>query len=338
MNTLKGKIRITTIYWSLFFVLSLLIANLFIVNYKGYLTREEKSFGGPVISLTGESAALAGSLTYPLTEAETRFQPQPQLSIEEALAIGASNPLSNVSLNRNGLISYKVIEGDTLSGIAANFGVSIETLKWANPGLKNLINPGQEIVVLPVSGILYQAKDGDSAEAVLNRYGVSFEIFKKYNPGYQEAFTKSKTVILPYATPIKEIASISRYTQGLPDLKTYFALPARGWNWGELHDFNAVDIADACGKPIYASAEGLVIEDSGNNRWNDGYGNYVLIEHPNGTKTRYAHTLKNLVGVGDYVAQGDQIALIGSTGNTHGPTGCHLHFEVYGAKNPFAIR
>lgn len=323
---------------SLFFILFLLLVNLLIINYRDYLTHEEKSFGGPVINLTNEGAALAGSLIYPLIRDNTHFQAQPWLLVEEALAIGTSNPLSNVSFNRNGLINYKVIEGDTLSGIAANFGVSIETLKWANPGLKNPIAPGQEIVILPVSGILYQVKDGDSVEAVLNRYGVSFDIFKKYNPGYQEAFTKNKTVILPYATPIKEIASVSRYSQGLPDLKTYFALPARGWNWGELHDFNAVDIADACGKPIYASAEGLVIEESGNNRWNDGYGNYVLIEHPNGTKTRYAHTLKNLVKVGDYVAQGDQIALIGNTGNTHGPTGCHLHFEVYGAKNPFAVR
>ena len=63
-----------------------------------------------------------------------------------------------------------------------------------------------------------------------------------------------------------------------------------------------------------------------------------MIEHPNGTKTRYAHTDENFVRVGDYIAQGKEIATIGSTGNTHGPTGCHLHFEIYGAKNPFVIR
>ncbi|MBI2604018.1 MAG: M23 family metallopeptidase, partial [Candidatus Harrisonbacteria bacterium] len=42
------------------------------------------------------------------------------------------------------------------------------------------------------------------------------------------------------------------------------------------------------------------------------------------------------VSVGDYVAQGDIIGYIGNSGNTHGPTGCHLHFEVMGARNPFA--
>ncbi len=127
----------------------------------------------------------------------------------------------------------------------------------------------------------------------------------------------------------------------LPDLKNYFALPAIGWNWGELHNYNAVDIANQCGASVHAAAEGLVVADEnfgdGSSGWNDGYGIFVLLEHPNGTKTRYAHLDKAIVRVGDYVNRGGEIGVMGSTGNTHGPTGCHLHFEVYGAKNPFAV-
>jgi len=119
---------------------------------------------------------------------------------------------------------------------------------------------------------------------------------------------------------------------------SFFTLPAKGWNWGELHKENAIDIADQCGSPIYAAAEGLVIETIGNDLWNDGYGNYVVLEHPTGVKTRYAHTKENVVSVGNYVSQGEEIASIGNTGKSHGPSGCHLHFEVLGAKNPFAIR
>ena len=111
-------------------------------------------------------------------------------------------------------------------------------------------------------------------------------------------------------------------------------MPTTGWNWGRLHNYNAVDIANACGTSIYAAAEGLVIDEKSFG-WNGGYGHYVDIEHPNGVITRYAHTEKNSVSVGDYVAQGDVIAYIGNTGLTHGVTGCHLHFEVRGARNPF---
>ena len=93
---------------------------------------------------------------------------------------------------------------------------------------------------------------------------------------------------------------------------------------------------------MYAAAEGIVVPDEklgdGTEGWNDGYGIFVLLEHPNGTRTRYAHLGKVLVKAGEELRSGAIIGVMGNTGNTHGPTGCHLHFEVLGAKNPFAIR
>ncbi len=134
-----------------------------------------------------------------------------------------------------------------------------------------------------------------------------------------------------------ETASVpeSEDPKNLPLIKNYFIKPTVGLNWGILHPHNAVDIANACGTPIYASAEGLVT-DVKSFGWNEGYGSYIIIEHPNNTKTRYAHNQKNVASIGDYVLQGDVIAYIGNTGLTHGPTGCHVHFEVVGARNPFA--
>lgn len=120
----------------------------------------------------------------------------------------------------------------------------------------------------------------------------------------------------------------------------YFVSPAQGFNFGKIHNNNAVDIANSCGTIVVASADGLVIPDKnypdGKNGWNGGYGGFVLLDHPSGVKTRYAHLEKVLVDAGDFVRQGQKLGLMGSTGNVHGVTGCHLHFEVLGAKNPFA--
>lgn len=148
-----------------------------------------------------------------------------------------------------------------------------------------------------------------------------------WNPG-TAGFASTEGLVM--GASAAQIADLSRQSGG------YFILPSAGLNWGGLHYDNAVDFADLCGRPIWAAAEGLVIEEFSNNRWNSGYGNYILIEHPNGTKTRYAHTLKNSASLGDYVGQGEQIALVGNTGNAKGATGCHLHFEVIGGQNPFA--
>ncbi len=91
--------------------------------------------------------------------------------------------------------------------------------------------------------------------------------------------------------------------------------------WGVMH--GAIDIANGStnGKPIIASDGGTVIEAQYHNSW----GNYVLIDHGNGFKTRYAHCSKLDVKAGDKVAQGQYIAKVGSTGFSTGP---HLHFEV----------
>lgn len=115
-------------------------------------------------------------------------------------------------------------------------------------------------------------------------------------------------------------------------VSSYFVKPVQGWSPGVLHDRNAVDIANACDTPVYAAADGLVL-DAARSGWNGGYGSYAYLEHPNGTRTRYAHLSELGVSIGEYLKKGSQVGRVGRTGEA---TGCHLHFEVEGAANPFA--
>ncbi len=103
-----------------------------------------------------------------------------------------------------------------------------------------------------------------------------------------------------------------------------------GWRWGRMH--RGIDVAAPVGTPVVAAAAG-VVQSAG---WNSGgFGNLVDIRHPDGSLTRYAHNSRLLVRVGQEVAQGEQIAAMGSTGYSTGP---HVHFEIHlpsqGAVNP----
>jgi murein DD-endopeptidase MepM/ murein hydrolase activator NlpD len=84
---------------------------------------------------------------------------------------------------------------------------------------------------------------------------------------------------------------------------------------------SGIDYAADYNVPIKAAESGKVIFAG----VNGGYGNCVIIDHGGGISTLYAHCNKLLVKVGDIVVQGQQIALVGSTGLSTGP---HLHFEV----------
>ena len=255
--------------------------------------------------------------------------------VDSASLLNQTVPLSNALPGRDSLLIYRVQKGDTLSKIAASFGISLNTIFWANKEVKrNYLSPGQEIIILPVSGVIHEAVEGENLDIIAGLYGISAEKILAVNAKAAAGISVGVKLVIPDGKPKRRSSDL--LSENLPDLRGYFALPTTGWNWGQLHPYNAVDIANACGTSIYASAEGLVSEVGSPASWNGGLGGYVLIEHPNRTATRYLHMGKNLVSVGDYVAQGDKIAEMGNTGNVKGSSGCHLHFEVRGAKNPLA--
>jgi len=105
-----------------------------------------------------------------------------------------------------------------------------------------------------------------------------------------------------------------------------FIMPAKGiftsgfgYRWGVLHA--GIDLANSIGTPIHAVSDGVVI-DAGPTA---GYGMWVKLRHADGTVTLYGHVNTTMVGVGQRVMAGDQIATMGNRGNSTGP---HLHFEV----------
>lgn len=240
--------------------------------------------------------------------------------------------------NHNGdVLTYTIQEGDSLSTIADKFGISLNTIKWANSITKNSpLKKGEDLTILPVSGVLYEAKTGDTIESISSAFGVSALVILQANEIENRGEIKlGDSLIIPDGKPLRSLSAIAKESSNnLPSLPGYFAypVPKSSLNWGVLHISNAVDFANVCGTTISASAAGMVIKAGNPDLWNGGYGGYLVLEHQNGTETLYGHTSLNLVDIGKYVEQNEPIAKIGKTGKS---TGCHVHFEVHGAKNPF---
>ncbi len=232
---------------------------------------------------------------------------------------------------------YVVREGDTLSSIAAMFDVSENTIRWANNlTSSSVIRKDQELIILPISGIKYTIKKGDTLKSIAKNHNSNEEEILLYNNLASAAdITAGETIIIPngeitttVATPVKTGTKTSTPRSS----SSYFIRPVRGGVRTQgIHGHNGVDLASALNTPIIAAAGGkVIIAKQGG--WNGGYGNYIVISHPNGMQTLYGHLNSVSVSVGQTVSQGATIGYMGSTGQS---TGVHLHFEVRGGKNPF---
>ena len=255
----------------------------------------------------------------------------------------ASNPVAtdyiDTGFKSNQVIEYTVQPGDLLSFIASDYGVSVDSIIWANNlANANSIRPDQILRIPPVSGIIHKVKSGDTIFSIAKKYGATTDKILAFNDLKEgqsleineelivpDGQLKSSVVTKPGAKPI--IANRFSY---LPDLGDYFMIPTQGRLSQGLHGRNGADKANPCGTPIYAAADGNAITVDGIG-YNGGFGQFIKLAHPNGTETLYAHLSKIVILAGQTVARGQLIALMGSTGRS---TGCHLHFEVHRARNP----
>jgi murein DD-endopeptidase MepM/ murein hydrolase activator NlpD len=240
---------------------------------------------------------------------------------------------------------YEVKKGDTLSTVAKLFGVSKNTIMWANDLKSQNISPGDTLVILPMTGIKHTIKKGDTVYTIAKKYKADAEDIAKFNGITKDTdLTVGEVVLVPEGeiTIIQQPSkSIGTQTSGQSKLNRSYSYSTPngflirpvigGRKTQRLHGNNGIDIGATSGTPVLASAGGQVIVAK-TGGYNGGYGNFIIISHEGNIQTVYAHLKAVYVHPGQSVSQGQVIGGIGSTGNS---TGSHLHFEVRGAKNPF---
>lgn len=244
------------------------------------------------------------------------------------------------SLPRAQTVVYTVKSGDVIGAIAGQYGLSIETILWANNlTLRSRIHPGDELKIPPVDGVVHMVKKGETVAKIAKLYNAKEQaviIFNKLQSGGAD-IVAGEMLIIPEGVPPRPIAPptpkrptfVSRIAAPPPSVE---APAGSGYIWpagvrrisqyfGLRH--NGLDIAGPVGTPIYAVRDGVI--STSKCGWNGGYGCYIVIEHGGGYSSLYGHNNQLFVNVGDAVTQGQTIAAMGSTGNSTGP---HTHFEI----------
>jgi murein DD-endopeptidase MepM/ murein hydrolase activator NlpD len=263
---------------------------------------------------------------------------------------------------------YEVQKGDSLFGIALNFGLKPESILWGNFDIlednPHSLQPEQVLRIPPVDGTLHVWSEGEGLTGVAEFYGVSVSEILDWPgndlspdldpddppiepgtiliiPGGTREFVDWSAPRIPRSNP--SVASIlgpgfcgSIYDGPIGYGSFIWPTPLHylsGYDYSPETNHYAIDIAGDLGHTISASDAGVVVYSG----WhNGGYGNVIVLDHGNGWQTLYAHLSVTYVGCGAGVFQGTPIGEMGSTGRSTGP---HLHFEmrhdVYGRVNPW---
>ena len=258
-------------------------------------------------------------------------------------ALGFSGQGNANLRRRGGVISYQVVKGDTVSSIAQKFGISLDTIRWAN-GLKSVndIKPGQTLRILPVSGVLHMVRRGETVYSIAKIYKVSPQAvvdfpFNTFVNDETFSLAVGQELIVPggvkprtvlWSRPVvvgKRVPATAGAPKVAPPPKgSEFIWPTVGVITQRYHWYHrAIDIANPKAPPVVASRGGRVISAS----WNSprAYGIHIIIDHGDGYKTLYAHLSSVAVSPGQVVLRGQVIGRMGSTGRS---TGTHLHFEI----------
>lgn len=237
---------------------------------------------------------------------------------------------------RDEVVRYVVEAGDTVGVIAEKFGVSVETILWENDlNVRGFIGIGDELDILPSTGVMHTVKSGENLGYISNKYDVeekdivadnkivnshSLKIGQKlFIPDGEKirVVRKTNTYNSAITTAVKNMVASKSPSTGKMFWPTTSHRITQYYHWRH----HGLDIAAPIGTPLFAADSG-VVERAG---WSNGYGNNIVINHGGGKKTRYAHMNRFYVSSGQSVSRGQTLGEMGNTGWSTGP---HVHFEV----------
>jgi len=283
-----------------------------------------------IISLS--SIAVVAAVSFFIPSGESFDQSEDDVRKNQILESSKTDYKTPVPHQNLVIKKHVVKKGESLNKIAKDFGVSLDTICGSN-NLKSyeFISEGTELKIPNKDGIIYKMPSGSRIVAVARTYNVSLEkIIAENNIKNADFIAKDTVLFIPDAKPRNIFQGFLWPTAGR------FVTCGYGWRrdpfMGSREFHQGLDIR--CDYDwVKASKYGQVTYIG----WLGGYGNTVVIAHPGGWKTLYAHLSRIIVSVGQYVKQGQYIAKSGNTGRS---TGAHLHFEILreGAhKNPYSF-
>lgn len=311
------------------YIISLLLFATPIVLANGYALRTVRA-GDSVGAIASRYNLSVNALMQYNDMESTTIHPGDVLKIPYVAAVGGVAELAPEP--PPGFREHVLQPGETLTDVMQRYSVSLESIVGANPDLSSLdrLPAGVELLIAPRDGLVITLQSEQELGDLLLRYGANpVEVARANRLSSPADIRTGMLLFLPGVKPDAALERLSqvremenRYLWPLQGrITSYFGRRNLGMGTSSFH--RGIDVSAPYGSTITAARTGTVSFAGWSNQ---GYGYLVKVRHGGGAETWYGHHSKILVRVGQYVRQGEPIALVGSTGISTGP---HLHFELH---------
>jgi murein DD-endopeptidase MepM/ murein hydrolase activator NlpD len=240
--------------------------------------------------------------------------------------VGEQTSVDTDRFSQLAVSSYTVRPGDTLGAIALEHDLNLDTLISFNRiDDVRRIQVGAQFQIPDRDGLLYTVRRGEALSSIAGEHGTTVNAILDANDLRSSAVPEGQVLFVPGArmsnTELRIILGELLAWPAQGSFTSGFGMRPDPFT-GRTRFHNGIDLSNRIGTPIRAAASGRVVHvesQIGN------YGRFVILRHPDGFQTLYAHLDTFTVRNGQTVARGQQIGTMGNTGRSTGP---HLHFSV----------
>jgi LysM repeat protein len=297
------------------FRLAAALCLIFILNPGQYVKQPEPTvaeygIGGGDLSEEVISAAEAGIMLSPASLESVVLEPE--------------------SFSRSRVLLYDshiVQDGEHVSGLGVDFGLYQGTIVSINKITNTrLLQIGKVLKIPNQDGILHAVRDGETLSSLAERYKADSEAIKIANELFSDNIAAGTDLFIPGArldwTKLQEINGDLFIWPINGSITSSYGYRRDPFNGSRRQFHSGIDIRASMGTPVMAAMAGRVSSVG----YDNVFGNYVVVNHHSGYRTLYGHMSVIRTRTGAYVAMGERIGDVGSTGQSTGP---HLHFTVY---------
>jgi len=154
-------------------------------------------------------------------------------------AVSKQQIIETNDITAHDILTHTVKDGESIEDIARDYGVNVNTIKWANELSSDTVALGDKLLIPPVDGVIHTVKNGDTVKKLAKKYNATESDIIAFNDAEIDGLTKNKKIVIPNGTKPDLAVSSPTYASAGTSSYSYSPRPSYGSSYNYLMHYSA---------------------------------------------------------------------------------------------------